>query len=150
MVNKSSVSGYTLVEIIIVLLLLGIISAFLVIRAADFIEVSEESGGIKIVKGHLRYAKIKSMTSNGVWGVIFQTDSYKLYKYNAVDKSLAFYKFPGEGGNAVTKPDSLDYSGYIAFDKWGKPCKDKGCLSPSAGMIKIGDIIITNETGYIP
>ena len=147
-------SGFTLLEIVAVLLVLGIVSAVVVARSGVFIEESENSVLETKLSSHLRYAQIKAMSTNEVWGVKFQGNAYSLYRYVVPSPPgtpyTETYSFPGEESSSVAKPLSVGYSGYVSFDAWGRPCNDVNGSSALSTPLTIGAAAITPETGYIP
>ena len=63
-------SGFTMIEIIAVLLIIGILSAVAITRfygtsAADL------ASQLEVVKSHLRYAQTRAMNTNSCWGINF-------------------------------------------------------------------------------
>jgi prepilin-type N-terminal cleavage/methylation domain-containing protein len=151
--------GFTLIEIIAVLVILAIVSAVVISRgtATDAASLRAE---IDTLKGHLRYAQylaineISPTTGYATptkWGInISGTTSYDLVKY--VSGTLATHTFilPGESsathnfkfasGTTVTVIGNP-----ILFDEWGSP-------GTTASSITIGGqaITITPVTGFIP
>lgn len=83
-------AGFTLIELVLVFLLIGIISAFLVpVLLDDFVESELKDAQYQIVD-RLRVAQANSMfgKGNSEWGVHFDTTSMTFFKgstYNPVD-----------------------------------------------------------------
>lgn len=69
-------SGFTLVEVIAVLVLIGIISAVVVPRLPKVGE--SEFAERLLLKSNLRYARQRSMDTTNKWTVSFSGNSYKL------------------------------------------------------------------------
>ncbi len=150
----SNNNGFTLIEVIVVLLIIGILSAFILMRdSGQSIDSVENIVEIEKLKSHLRYSQMRALNSNLTWGIQFQGSTYKLYMY---DTSQNDYKFPDEIAVDLPKPDSINYTGYISFDSWGVPysISHKAESNPLANRIisttgNIGNITIEPYTGYI-
>jgi MSHA pilin protein MshC len=148
--------GFTWIELLVVMVIMGIISAIVVNRfMTDDTELSAQS---EVIKGHLRYAQLRSMNTDIVWYLKFTANSYELYKSgDAVAKLL-----PGGDSPTINLPSGITVnygaSDVVAFNAWGKPCTD------SAGQVlQVADrtltitqgadnrsITITKNTGFIP
>jgi prepilin-type N-terminal cleavage/methylation domain-containing protein len=145
--------GFTWIELIVVMVIMGIMSAFV---AVGFMGSDTElATQTEIIKTHLRYAQSRSMNSNTAWYIQFSSNAYSLYKSgDAVPKLL-----PGGDSPTVTLPSGMNItSGTVSFDDWGKPCIDTAepptaqatdrtiTVSDGSGS---RDIIITKNTGFI-
>ena len=155
--------GFTMIEIVIVLLLICIIGAAVTISSvystSDYNLVSQT----EVIKSHLRYAQARAMNADVVWGIHFNdNNTYKLFKY---DTSLTYVSMPGESSNTVTLEDiTLSPNGdnvYVSFDSWGKPYTDAAAQTAQAEAggwrdvsVSLGGdtetISIRNNTGFIP
>ena len=154
--------GFTLIELISTLLIMGIVAAVVVSRVG--ISNNQVIAQIEVVKSHLRYAQSRAMNSDLVWGVGFDTDKYWLYNKGNITEKVTF---PGEDPNEKPNTDPEDVSlpsgmsvvpKIVSFDDWGKPCTDAAGTLPQSGIdmkiefsTPIGnyDIIITKNTGFI-
>ncbi|MCD6486680.1 MAG: type II secretion system protein [Syntrophobacterales bacterium] len=154
--KRTNKSGFTLIEVIAVLVLIGIISAYVVVRATgpspDLVARTES------LKSHLRYAQMKSMSSNNVWGISAAGNSYWLFTNGDTTQSR---QLPGEDGLNVNFSDyHLSVSPFIcSFEpKWGSPCSDAPATArlTVVASINVSDgtesksINITPYTGFIP
>lgn len=130
--------GFTLIEIVAVLLLLGVVSAVLV--AGGLKSDAGERTATEVLKSHLRYAQSRSMNGDVSWGVQFGGGTYSLVRdVGGVPQTVAF---PGE--NRLNLPIPSTAAGSVSFDTWGKP---SGLSSITLG----GQVItITPDTGFIP
>jgi MSHA pilin protein MshC len=154
--------GFTLIEIVVVLLIICIIGAAVTISSfystSDYNLVSQT----EMIKSHLRYAQARAMNTNVPWGIHFNgNNTYKLFKYDA---SLTYVSVPGESSDTVTLEDmALSPNGatvYVSFDSLGKPYTNALATgSPVANNINITvryneseleTIVITRNTGFIP
>lgn len=164
--------GFTLLEILTVLVLIGIFTALAVVQHstsdASLIAQSE------VLKSHLRYAQARSIDSDFQWGIY--------YHYNSADPTDSYYllfnggditnvrQLPGETRNRVHLGDmtiTLSASAgpnpptprtfQIEFDGWGRPASlqldPSGPGSYSLELTKPGhtsqQFLVTQNTGYI-
>jgi MSHA pilin protein MshC len=138
--------GFTLIEIIAVLIILGIMLAVAVsrMRAND----SDLIPQADIVKSHLRFAQLKALaddsTSTTTWGIVFSSTSYTLYN----NTTAASISLPGENGNSHSFPSGVVSSTpTVAFDSWGNPGATISVILTQGGASTT--INIANTTGYI-
>lgn len=155
---KHTSHGFSLIEIIAVLLILGILAAVAVSRFEGTSQASLLSASARL-RTHLRHAQILAMNTNAPWYVQFDGASYKLNRYGAHDNPISF---PGEESDTVDFGSgfSLSYEGpdYVTFDSLGRPCGDltgKELRSEDRTIFvrKGGEsvsITITRNTGFIP
>jgi len=149
--------GFTLIEVISTLIILGIISVVVVSRMSN-IQTSELHAYTATLKANLRYVQINAMTTNSICSITISSNTYEYKDGKNMAKIL-----PGQNQTSVTAPSSVTVApAFIAFDAWGRPGKvstdsdGDGLLDVSAGS----EIIISNseenkkitiiqETGYI-
>jgi len=152
-------AGFTLVEMIMVLLILSIVGAVVVSRVVSSSEYTLESR-TQILKSHLRYAQGRSMNSSVVWGISFPGgSSYSLFRNGNPADVVAL---PGEGAAVLSLPSGMSVAdsagtGIISFDGWGSPCTDAGGAVPQGARTltvsydgKSRTIVVTPNTGFIP
>ena len=145
--ERTKDAGFTMIEVITVLLLLGILVVGAVARLGGVTDTAQNTSDIDRLKSHLRYAQIRALNTMGVWGVDFTGGSYNLYR----DGDATVYSFPGEENSDIEKPTSITYAGYVSFDEWGRPYTSQGTGTPlTATPSGLSSITITPETGYIP
>ena len=153
--------GLTLIEMIVVMILISIVTAFILTRAMDIPTVSTAAVQ-ETVKAHLRYAQIMSMKQNSyLWGIkcdgteywLFRTEKKDGYATDPGDQDTALYlpgendpKLPASGMNAFT----------VYFDGYGRPRQyiaAAGNTAPITSTLTItlaGETIrIVPETGFI-
>lgn len=152
-------SGFTLLEVILVLIIVAIISAIVIGRVAstntDLISQTE------IIKAHLRYAQSRAMNTNVVWGIRSNNSIYWLFRDGNENNKVIL---PGEGTDTIdltAKGISME-NFRLSFDSWGVPYKD-AAASPDK-KLKAGDneaqikvssggedkfIDVTPSTGFI-
>ena len=157
--NTKNNSGFTIIEIITVLIVMGIITAFAVGRVAD--NKPELIAQKEVLKVHLRYAQSRAMNSNDNYGIISDAsgDTYSLFRYNGA--SVVVIDFPGVGagpidlsalGLSLSIPDNI-----VCFDSKGIPYTDANTQNLQTGdrtlTLSSGSdsesIIITQNTGFI-
>ena len=116
-------SGFTLIEVIIVLLVMAIVTAIAISHGmSQRVELMAQT---EVLKTHLRYAQAKAMNADQIWGIQIRTDlgvnSYRLYRYDGV---MTFFRLPGEPADDVNlsaKDLSANPTGYYSFDGRGIP-----------------------------
>lgn len=135
-------SGFTMMEVIAVLVLLGIMSAILFSHANNSGVEAELSGAADVVKSHLRFAQTKAMNSDLSWGINFSGATYTLQDANAVTAPL-----PTDLPQGVTFSSTVNP---LMFDtRWGSPGSSGITVTVSKGGIDT-TITVTANTGFIP
>jgi MSHA pilin protein MshC len=147
--------GFTWVELIVVMVVMGIISA--VVASGFMTDDTDLVAQTDTIKGHLRYAQLRSINTDTVWYLQFAAGSYELYKNGDATPKL----LPGGDSPTITLPGGMNInygaSDVVAFNSWGKPCTDSAgqvlqtpdrtltITSGSASRL----IVITENTGFI-
>lgn len=149
-------TGFTMVEIIAVLLILGIVAAVVVSRM-DSTGSYDLSSQAEVIKGHLRYAQTRAMNSNQVWGINFSSSTaYSLFQNGSTANRVIL---PGQDADIVTIPGGVSVTtGIVSFDAWGKPCTDAAGTTTQSGLRTLTvskdgatqAIEITPNTGFMP
>lgn len=143
-----STRGFTLIEIIAVLVLIGILAAVAIARATD--NTANEVAAANTLKTHLRYAQALAMNSDTVWGVEGTgSSSYQLYYFGTIGENGTVGKiparFPGENTDTVNLSRvSITPNFDVSFNGWGSP------TSETTIVVGSQTITITPETGFIP
>jgi prepilin-type N-terminal cleavage/methylation domain-containing protein len=157
-------SGFTIVEIIVVLLLMSILAATLLGRSVTTTDLYLNSATDK-VRNQLRFAQAEAMKrSDTVWGVnSFGTEYWLFRNTTANEERIPGGDYPG-AGNRINKADlgvGVTLSDFtVFFDRIGKPYTaytSPTVNTPLAIQMPItvsvsGDnrtITITPETGLI-
>jgi MSHA pilin protein MshC len=160
--NLKNTSGFTIIEIITVLVVMGIIAAFVVGRSrgigADLVVQAE------VLKAHLRYAQTQAINSTLNFGIESDAggNNYWLFKYDTNEAPPVIkVKLPSESSDQVNlSGDGLSITGnaIICFDTRGIPYTDYTAATVQASdrtiTISQGsnnmNITITKNTGFIP
>lgn len=134
--------GFTLIELIVVLIVTGIVSAVVTARIHS-VKTYEIAGELKKVKNHMRYAQVKAMKTDSHWGICFETSKkYYLFQNNTITKK----RLPGEENIKATLI-SLDISSApqtVTFDNFGSPGTDDMTISTNGGTLHV-----SANTGWI-
>lgn len=147
--------GFTMLEVISVLIILGIITAFVVSRGTN--NRAELSSENEIIKAHLRYAQCMALANDIYsWRITFSSGSPDYHTLSKINKS------DGTETNPINLPneDSPTHNllsgisitsglGTVTFDEWGSPgtITQSTILSDGAGNSET--ITITKNTGFI-
>lgn len=87
--------GFTLIEILAVLLIVGILSFFIISRVMDTSStdrIAQES----VIKNHIRYAQAAAMKQGTVWGIKSDAADYWMFVTNDPDNAANQRTLPGE------------------------------------------------------
>lgn len=134
--------GFTLIEVIAILLLMGILSAIAVTRSSNFGADTDVRAATEVVKNHLRYAQTKAMNSNVSWGLNFSGSTYTLRDANNVSASL-----PGDLPQGMAFASTVNP---LMFEnRWGSPGNTTITVTVSKGGSS-QTITVTKNTGFIP
>jgi MSHA pilin protein MshC len=141
-------SGFTLIEVIAVLIILAIVSAVAISRGMDTQAVKLQTE-VDTLKGHLRYAQYLGMNDIAPtkWGIQISGQSYTLVR-NANGDGATFnspYNLPGDSSATHNMAPFAATVVNVLFDEWG---------SPGTANINVAlggqTIEIKAETGFIP
>jgi prepilin-type N-terminal cleavage/methylation domain-containing protein len=119
--------GFTLVEMVVVLLLMAIIAATVLGRAISTADIDLNSETDQI-RNHLRFAQAEAMKrSNTVWGIKSAGNEYWLFRDIAPDIAANEVRLPGVSysgaGSRIQEADiGVTVSDFtVFFDRIGKP-----------------------------
>ncbi len=149
-------SGFTMIEIVSVLVIIGIMAAVAITRMTGTKEY-ELASQVDVVKTHLRLAQSRAMNSNQIWGLNISGNTFYSLFNNANTANVV--RLPNQDADNVTLPQGMTITtGTVSFDAWGRPYSDAAGTIAQIGertltISKGGDsrtISITQNTGYIP
>jgi prepilin-type N-terminal cleavage/methylation domain-containing protein len=148
--HYSGDGGFTMIEIIAVLLIIGILTVVAVAWMWSSQSNSDLTSQVDVVKNHLRYAQIRAMNTDTVWGINFNsTTTYYLFQGAG---STTPINIPGEQGaivDLVAKKSKLTITpptgGSVTFDSYGSPGSATITIATNGG-----NITVTENTGFIP
>ena len=151
--------GFTLIEIIAVLIILLIISA--VVLSKGFDRSIDVYAAASVLKNHIRFAQASAMKFNEPWSVNATGANFAVRK-NDTDLSKTPVILPGEGEASVnlSVKYKVNMTMTLYFDGKGRPyahpftaTSDLTVLLPvsvtATGASSSVDIIITPDTGFI-
>ena len=147
-------AGFTLIEAVTVLILIGILGAYVAKTSFTLVDSAEEHSQYNRLKAHLKYAQARALNSGDTWGVQFTGSQYKLFRYITSQED---HFFPGEENTALLLdiPDTMtSLTVFVWFDAWGRAYTNSAIAIATTPMISanttISDkIIIEANTGYI-
>ncbi|MBU0992870.1 MAG: type II secretion system GspH family protein [Proteobacteria bacterium] len=147
-------TGFTIIEVIIVMTVMGILSAYVAQTSLQIVDKTQEQGELNRLKAHLKYAQTRATNSEGLWGIEFTGNQYQLFRF--ISAKEAQY-FPGEenANLLLTMPKDKSYTGFIWFDSWGRAYNIPGttlntATSPiSSKLTFVSKIDIEANTGYV-
>ncbi len=143
--RRADSRGFTLIEIISVLVLLGILAAVVANKSFDN-NGAEVSGEIEVVKGYLRFAQIRAMNSSTSWGILFAGNSYTLQN----NGGASTVPLPGQNTATYNLPTGTVSSSInpVVFNQWGDPGANI-TVTVTVGA-NSQTFTITQITGFIP
>ncbi len=139
--------GFTIFEIIVALVIIGIVSAVAVSRlsSTDTYNLASET---EILKSHLRYAQSRAMSDTVSWGIVFSGSSYTLQ----TDGSTATTNLPNEDSPTHSLQEGVIANcSAVAFDQFGSPVPlGAGTTIKLSAGGNSRSITVTPNTGFIP
>ena len=103
-------SGFTIIEIIMVIVILSILAVVIVTRSGSYYPVKLNGAGEKLLSD-IRYAKRLAMTNHGIYGISFDVagNSYTVYEYERTPP-------PPPPATPVEDPHRPGYSLVVDYD----------------------------------
>ena len=153
--------GFTLVEVTVVVVLIGIIAAVVFARSISTDQINLV-GQVDKIRNHIRYAQSMAMKRNEVWGCKsdgLSPGTYWIFNGNDADIESNQVLLPGETAIKVSLPNSITMTLFtIFFDNYGKPYSaytDESDNTPLSSGLTItvsgspNNLTITPKTGFI-
>lgn len=147
-IRPSRQAGFTMIEIIAVLLIIGVVTAFVVSRIG-YTTAYDLNSQMEVIKAHLRLAQSRAMSSSNPWGINFATSTtYYLFQGAGSTAPLLILGEDSATVNLITKKSGLTITSApqrITFDAYGSP----GTATVTV-ITNGGNITVTKNTGFIP
>lgn len=143
-------NGFTLIELVMVLVLLGIIAVFVAPRLPD-VTTTKAGAFTDKLRADIRYAQNLAMTRNARFRVHFNAAPAPAQGYAVTDSLNNIVPDPAGGGNLSIDLTTGDYTGItitppavnpIQFDSLGRltsGAADSVTVNPSGDIINIAD-----------
>jgi prepilin-type N-terminal cleavage/methylation domain-containing protein len=165
----SNKNGFTLFEIVVVLVLMSIVAAAVIGRSIDTREI-DLSGQSDKIRNHIRFVQAMAIKrSNSVWGITCAADPNRYWVFQGTNPDDAGKQFqlPGENNTEVSLAESHVFVSAFTlfFDRFGRPYSaytDENTNTPVtngvpfvitvsaiSGGITPKTLHITAETGFI-
>lgn len=153
--ENKHIKGFSLIEVVTVLLLLSILSIVIVPRMFD--TGAGDTVTLDKIKTHLRYAQLRSMNTQINWGIKFDNSSHTYWLFNNESSNTEndAIVLPTEASAQISFNSSMTVSpALITFDILGRPFTDAAAQSAfTTETVNLGNgktITITKNTGFIP
>ena len=139
--------GVTLIELIVVIVIIGILGAFLAPNIGAWLPNYRLRGAARDIVSTMRTAQMRAVSTNLVYAVSFTSSTYILKYQNTLGAWVnegATQKLPSgvsiitpiPGGNAVFNPNSTSSSGSVTLQN-SKGTQRRLTLTPSTGRVTI-------------
>lgn len=158
--HSSAKNGFTLIEIIAVLLILGILAAVVYSRWTSF--DAEVYTGADALKTHLRYAQTQAMNRNPnteantktVMGITYESNSNRYWLFNGIDKTNiellpddAQYTAADRKINLAEKKIKFNTGFTLYFDDHGIPYTSYTSSTSNAPLVNTLTINVSGLSG---
>ena len=152
----SNDKGFTLIEIIAVLIIIAIVAAVVLSRGTSTAEVDLKAKA-EVIKGHIRFVQMRAMNMtsatsgcNAPFGMAALGVKYYMFKDCTIGSNVVL---PGaESSSGVDLPSGSTFPTF-SFDNWGSPfpSADGTGVSSDINLTIGGETIkITKNTWYVP
>ena len=145
--------GFTLIEIVVVMVLISIVAAAVFTRSITTDELNLRSRAEKI-QNHIRYAQSMALKTDQVWGIVSSGPQYWLFKGYLPSEVNTAQNLPGEEpGKIIMTGSGMDLNNFLLFfDQIGKPYRtytDPSNNLPVSAAAPVTIIITSEEDGSI-
>jgi prepilin-type N-terminal cleavage/methylation domain-containing protein len=154
---RISCGGFTVIELIMVLLIVGIVAA--VVTSATFYRTDRGlDPQVAALKGHLRYAQTMAIQSDVNWGIYIRNEKkYCLFRESTAEANWVM--LPGESKLEYELPNGITVDAeyeWVSFSPgwgipstsaWGSPATYYLTMKKGSGS---ATITITKNTGFVP
>jgi len=166
--------GFTLIEVIAVLIILSIIAVVVISRGGSSAEATLKSSA-EALKGHIRFAQMKALNSDAPncaasVGMVISSGGYTMFTIiGPTDCASANVVLPGaESSSGVNLPGGIVFTDTTLpltfyFDRWGRPSITAPTVTTSTpaddnitmklshpSVTQPETITITKNTGFVP
>jgi prepilin-type N-terminal cleavage/methylation domain-containing protein len=158
--------GFTLVEIIAVLIVVGILAAVIITRAMSTTSTNRAAQE-SVIKNHIRYAQALAVKQGTLWGIKCDSTDYWLFRTIDPNTTANQRALPGEENVKVTVANKkISMSVFtVFFDANGRPytaytdattntpVSTSNPISITVDSVPAGVAVtfgITPETGFMP
>ena len=141
--SRRNAHGFTLIEIIAVLVIIGIMSAvaITIFSSLDKYKLTSE---VEILKTHLRYAQSRAMSDTVSWGIYFSGGPHYTLQRNG--DPISYPSLPNENSNTHNLQGGFSVSGLpVIFDNFGSPGVADIDITVGTRLFTV-----TANTGFIP
>ena len=145
-------NGFTIVEVLVVLILIGLIAGILFSRnhQSNAGLVSETA----MLKSYLRFVQSLAMSDNTKsWALKIEANQYTLFE----DGAASGYNLPDAASSQRTIPattkvtiKSVTPADTVVFDEWGSPGAQTCTITLGDNSNPDQTITVTKNTGFIP
>ncbi len=146
--------GFTMIEIIAILVIVGIMGAFVISRVLNIDDIKSHNE-LDMLKSNLRYAQYRALNDIPPvkWGIRINGNSYTLIRNSSGDGATfdSPYMLPSESSTTHSLAPFTATQVNVLFDEFGIPYLSANKLTADA-TINLGSksLIVKAETGFIP
>ena len=157
-VNKAGRCGFTLAEILVVVLIMGIAAAVVIPMAVGTGGLQAVSAA-RMISADLQYAQNLSITQQTPISVVFDASAESYGLYNAsnllehpINKNDYLTDFSSQGGFGEVDIDTVNFGGTdtseVTFDELGSPVDGAGWVTITDGQV-VYRVDVTAATGMV-
>ena len=152
MVSRDDAAGFTMIELVVVIGIATILSAFAIARINT--QSFDTEGYANQVAATVRYAQKIAISQRRNVSVTVAAGAVSLTYPDAPLSGAAVRQPPGTDPFTVSKPSAATLGGTLAgttftFSALGKPSPGGGTITVSGGDIALITITVKAETGYV-